>query len=210
MSTNNTSTSAGGSRTLLMSVLLSAPGPLVVGLGLIVGRSSTQLADFFRRSAELLAIVVSFVVYQRTHRDVPLSDEQKALMERRSNYFVGWMMCTSGTFMVLLALFGGNTDKGNVVAGLAIAAMGAVANTIFWFRYRMLSKREDSSILSVQSRLYRAKSLVDICVTSVLTVVMLMPGTQVAQRLDLVGSLVVATYLVWCGIKTVAENRMAS
>ena len=51
-----------GSRTLLMSVLMSSPGPLVVGLGLLVGKSSTQLADFFRRSSELLAIIMAFVV----------------------------------------------------------------------------------------------------------------------------------------------------
>ena len=37
-----------GSRTLLMSVLMSAPGPLIIGLGLLVGRSSTQIADFIR------------------------------------------------------------------------------------------------------------------------------------------------------------------
>ena len=58
-----------GTRTLLMSVLMSAPGPLVVGLGLMAGRSSTQIADFVRRSAELLAIIMSFVVYQLTTRD---------------------------------------------------------------------------------------------------------------------------------------------
>ena len=44
-----------GSRTFLMSVLMSSPGPLVVGLGLLAGRSSTQIADFVRRSSELLA-----------------------------------------------------------------------------------------------------------------------------------------------------------
>ena len=45
-----------GSRTLLLPVLMSAPGPLVVGLGLLAGCSSTQIADFVRGSAELLAL----------------------------------------------------------------------------------------------------------------------------------------------------------
>ena len=52
-----------GYRTLLMSVLLSAPGPLVLGLGLMVGHSSTQISDFTRRTAELMALIVSFVLY---------------------------------------------------------------------------------------------------------------------------------------------------
>ena len=51
-----------GAKTLLWSIIMSSPGPLVVGLGLLAGRSSTQIADFVRRSAELLAIIMSFVV----------------------------------------------------------------------------------------------------------------------------------------------------
>ncbi len=44
-----------GYRTLLLSVLMSAYGPVILGLGLRVGHSSTQIADFTRRTAELLA-----------------------------------------------------------------------------------------------------------------------------------------------------------
>ena len=53
-----------GAKTLFWSIIMSSPGPLVVGLGLLAGRSSTQIADFVRRSAELLAIIMSFVVYR--------------------------------------------------------------------------------------------------------------------------------------------------
>lgn len=198
--------SKSGSRTLLMSIIMSAPGPLVVGLGLIAGKSSTQIADFFRRSAELLAIIASYITYRRTNRDSGMDAALKARIERRSNLFVGGMMCVSGIFMVIFAVFGGNREKGNVIAGFAIAAMGAVANTIFWIRYTVLSRNGESAILAVQSRLYRAKSLVDICVTGVLTSVMLLPGTDVAKWLDMAGSAAVSLYLVWCGAKTVFEN----
>ena len=74
MSHDNTKS---GSRTLLMSVLMSAPGPLVVGLGLLSGRSSTQIADFVRRSAELLAIIMSFVVYRITAGNSACSAQQR-------------------------------------------------------------------------------------------------------------------------------------
>ena len=47
-----------GAKTLLWSVIMSSPGPLVVGLGLLAGSSATQIADFVRRSAELLAIIM--------------------------------------------------------------------------------------------------------------------------------------------------------
>ena len=91
-----------GSRTLLLSVLMSAPGPLILGLGLLAGRSSTQIADFVRRSAELLAIIMSFAVYRITTKEGACDETKRMKLERRSNAFVGAMMCLGGSLMVLL------------------------------------------------------------------------------------------------------------
>lgn len=193
-----------GSRTLLLSVLMSSPGPLVVGLGLLAGRSSTQIADFVRRSAELLAIIMSFVVYQITTKEG--SGERKEKLERCSNAFVGAMMCLGGSFMVLLAFLSDTTDKGNVIPGLAIALMGVIANTAFWMKYTRLNRKEPNAILQVQSRLYRAKSLVDGCVTIALLSVLILPASPVSYWLDLVGSLIVAVYLIFCGVQTIRES----
>ena len=194
-----------GSRTMLMSVLMSAPGPIVVGIGLFMGKSSTQLADFIRRSAELMAIIVAFITYQLTNKPSVSSDKKNAL-ECRSNLFVGVAMCISGISMLLISLFSQNTEQGNVIPGLCIALLGVIANTIFWFRYKKLGTTQSNSILLVQSRLYRAKSLVDICVTTALLVVMFLPGSDVAFYFDRIGSVVVSLYLIWCGCKTVAEQ----
>lgn len=100
-----------GSGTLLMSVLMSAPGPIVVGIGLILGRSSTQLADFLRRSAELIAIIVSYFVFILSGAD-NADPDKKAKYERRSNIVVGAMMCISGAAMLIVALFSSSTDTG--------------------------------------------------------------------------------------------------
>ena len=195
-----------GSKTLLMSVLMSAPGPLVVGLGLRAGRSSTQIADFVRRSAELLAIIMSFLIYKITTKDGACNESRKVLLERCSNAFVGAMMCLGGGFMIALALMSDTTDKGNVIPGLAIAIMGVIANTLFWRKYTLLHKKESNAILAVQARLYRAKSLVDGCVTIALLSVAIAPASPVSAWLDFIGSIIVAVYLIWCGIRTVWES----
>lgn len=195
-----------GSRTLLWSVIMSSPGPLVVGLGLIAGRSSTQIADFVRRSAELLAIIMSFVIYKITTKGGTCHEEKKAKLERISNTFVGTMMCIGGSFMIMLALMSETTDKGNVIPGLAIAVMGVIANTIFWRRYTRLNKAEPNAILAVQARLYRAKSLVDSCVTIALLSVAIAPDSMASVWLDFIGSIIVAVYLIWCGIRTIWES----
>lgn len=202
---NNTIKS--GSRTLLLSVLMSAPGPLVVGLGLLAGRSSTQIADFVRRSAELLAIIMSFVVYRITTKEGVFDEAKKGVLERKSNAFVGAMMCLGGAFMVLLTFLSDNGDKGNVIPGLAIAVLGVIANTAFWIKYTRLNRTEPNAILQVQSRLYRAKSLVDGCVTIALLSVVIAPASDVSYWLDFVGSLIVAVYLIYCGIQTILETR---
>lgn len=197
--------SKSGSRTLLLSVLMSSPGPLVVGLGLLVGKSSTQIADFVRRSAELLAIIMAFVIYRITNKDGACDEQKKARLEKISNVFVGAMMCTGGIFMVLLAFMADNGDKGNVIPGLSIAVMGVIANFLFWRKYSKLNKAQPNAILQVQARLYRAKTLVDSCVTAALLSVVIAPGSPVSYWLDFAGSLIVALYLIWCGFRTIME-----
>ena len=196
-----------GSRTLLMSVIMSAPGPLIIGLGLLVGRSSTLIADFIRRSAELLAIIMAFVIYQMTTKDGVCDEIRKARLERMSNLFVGAMMCIGGTFMIVLALLSDNADKGNVIPGLVIALLGVVANSIFWVKYTKLNRAEPNAILAVQARLYRAKTLVDACVTTALLSVVIAPASEVSIWLDFIGSIIVAVYLIWCGMKTIYEAK---
>ena len=195
-----------GTKTLLWSVIMSAPGPLIIGLGLFVGRSSTQIADFVRRSSELLAIIMAYVVYKITTKDGVCDTARKDKLERFSNLFVGAMMCLGGSLMLLLAFVSENEDKGNVIPGLAIALLGVIANTIFWRKYTKLNKQEPNAILAVQVRLYRAKSLVDSCVTIALLSVALFPESPVSFYLDLIGSVIVALYLIWCGIQTILER----
>lgn len=196
--------------TLLWSVIMSSPGPLVVGLGLFAGQSATQLADFVRRTSELLGIIMAFVVYLLTSKDDGCDTRRKDRLEKISNVFVGAMMCLGGSIMLVLALLSENTDKGNVIPGLVIALLGALANTIFWRKYTRLNKASPNAIMHVQSRLYGAKSLVDLCVSLALLSVALLPGTSLSYYLDLIGSVVVAAYLVFCGAQTIYERLIKS
>lgn len=195
-------------KTLLMSVVMSAPGPLIIAIGLLVGQSSTQIADFVRRSAELLGIIMAYVVYVITTKDGICDNAKKEKWERFSNIFVGTMMCIGGILMLLLVFMASTTEKGNVIPSLVIALLGVVANTLFWRKYIKLNKVEPNTIIAVQARLYRAKSLVDGCVSIALLSVAILPKSKISYYLDFVGTIVVALYLTWCGIKTIMERLM--
>lgn len=194
-------------RTLLSSVLLSAPGPLVLGLGLRVGHSSTQLADFLRRTAELLALVVAFAVYAATNRGEAPDEARRQSLERRGNLFSGAIMCLSGVCMFIVTLLSEERDKGNVIPALVIALLGAATNIFFWRRYTSLYHRQGNSILGVQGRLYGAKSCVDVCVSAALAAVLAFPGTGVSMWLDRIGSVLVSLYMLRCGVRTIREQR---
>ena len=88
-----------------------------------------------------------------------------------------------------------------------IALLGVVANGLFWRKYTRLNRSEPNAILHVQSRLYRAKTLVDSCVTIALLSVVIAPAAKLSYWLDFAGSLIVAIYQVWCGIRTMIENK---
>ena len=192
-----------GERTLLASAVFRSPGPLVIGIALFFGRSSTQLADFIRRTSELVAIIVSWIVFRTVHKSDDFDALRKDKLERTANSCVGIAMCLSGGAMIFIAIFSPNTGKGNVIPGLVIAILGVITNSWFWLRYRKLNHEKPDAILSAQSRLYRAKSLVDACVVIALAFVTVAPGTPASLYVDLCGSIVVALYLIMSGITTI-------
>ncbi len=196
-----------GEKTLLSSLLLSAPGPLVTGYAVLNSYSATQLADFLRRTTELGVIFISWLVYRLVRRgDVDVAGKDR--LERSANLSVGGAMCFSGLAMLYVALhsFSRYSEKGNVIPGLIIAFLGLVTNTWFSFRYQAMNREKHDAILSVQAKLYRAKSFVDCCVVASLTAVAFAPMHPATRHIDAVGSIVVAFYLVWNGVTTIRNT----
>ena len=198
-----------GQRTLLAAMLLSLPGPLVLGAGLLLGRSSTQLADFIRRTAELGAIIVSWAVYRATIGRGMEDKSRKSRLEHIARLCVGASMCLGGAAMALIALLSGSGDKGNVIPALVIAVLGIVTNGFFWLRYRGLNQREENAVIGAQSKLYRAKTLTDTCVTAALAIIAAAPGSQAALYMDIIGSLSVALYLMASGSRLLTQRSIA-
>jgi len=193
-----------GEKTLLLSILMSAPGPLILALGLLKGQSSTQIADFVRRSAELLAILVAYFVYRKSEGTE--DSAQKEGLQLRSNRFVGAMMCLGGGLMLLL-LFLPQKAAGDVLPSFLIAFLGLVANSLFFRKYYLLDRAEPNPILKVQSRLYGAKSLVDLCVSLALVSLLLLPERPLSHYLDHFGSFAVSLYLLYTGLRTIREAK---
>lgn len=194
-----------GGGTLLTALLLSAPGPLVTGISAIMGRSVTQLADFIRRTAELVATFVSWWVFHRLEKHPEYEKEERCRLERLANRAVSLAMLLSGAILFIvgvISLFQYTPSSGNVVMGFVIAVLGLITNSIFWLRYRKLARQEGDSVIQGQQALYRAKALVDCCVVAVLAFVLAAPNHSAVQYLDAGGSMAVALYLLYSGLRT--------
>lgn len=189
-----------GERTLITSLIVGVPGPLAVGIGFLFGHTSTQLTDFIRRSVELGAIIISFVQYRFLYRQGEPDPKHKARAESITNRAVGAAMILSGLVMLGFALFTTSREKGDVLPGLIVSALGAMTNIVFWIRYSRLNRKESDGILAAQSKLYRGKTLVDSTVMAALAVLLTWPHTGAALFTDLIGSALVATYLIITGI----------
>jgi Co/Zn/Cd efflux system component len=190
-------------KTLLTSVLLSSPAPVVTGIAFITSQSTTQLADFIRRSIELMAIFVSWWVFRRLHRTQAPDTAQRTTLELAAGLSTATAMTASGVALLIVALsrLSEFEPGGSVILGLTIATLGVIVNGSFWRRYARFAREKRSFVMEAQQRLYRAKTSVDVGVVTALAVVAVAPGHPAARYVDILGSIIVATYLLWSGLR---------
>lgn len=190
-------------KTLLIALLLSLPGPLVTGLAAISSQSTTQVADFIRRTVELVALFLSWWVFRRLQRNLALSEADRVGLERMAGLSAAGTMICSGVVMLIVAMSRLSVFEpgGRVTLGLIIAALGFLTNTWFWRRYTILTREQYSSVIASQQKLYRAKASVDLCVVAALTAVAIAPTHPATRYVDILGSIIVAGYLLWSGLR---------
>ncbi len=183
-------------KTLRAAVLLSVWAPFATFVALLLGRSTTQAADFVRRTVEFGAVLGSWLAFRRVQR---VSDAERRQIERSVRVVVGVALLLSALAILVLAVVKWlkPTPTGNVVLGFVIAALGAGVNAWFWARYERFERQERSPIVTAQARLYRAKTFVDVAVLVALGSLWIFGDNTVGHVIDLAGSVVVALYLAW-------------
>lgn len=204
--------SARRERTLLVAIALSAFGPFVTGYAVIVSQSTTQTADFVRRTVELVAMVVSWAVFRHLARSPAAPKERRSRLERTANGGVATAMAVSAVVITVLALSPGGAAQpgGNVYPGLAVAILGFGVNTWFARRYTSMTRESFDPIIATQARLYLGKSAVDLCVVLALGAVVVAANHPVTAWVDRIGSVTVSGYLAWSAVRTATRRYPSS
>lgn len=194
-------------KTLLVAFLLSVWAPLTTGLAVLMSHSTTQVADFLRRTVELVALFISWQVFRyveggKTTRQIDHTARARA--EKVASLSVAAALGCSGLVMLGLTLsrIGSFQPGGNVNLGLVIAVLGLVTNSWFWGRYRRMTREHYNPVIASQVSLYRAKAFVDLCVILALSSVAISPAHPVTRYIDLLGSAAVALYLLWSSLRS--------
>jgi len=212
MTTLTKQQSASREKTLLTSLLLSAPGPLVTGYAVITSQSTTQLADFIRRGVELIAIFIAWWVFRKLQRGAAQGEEARARLERAAGLSAAGAMVCSGVILLGVALsrLGAFEPGGSVTFGLVIAVLGLLTNGWFWRRYSAQTREQFNAVTEAQAQLYRAKTSVDLCVVIALAAVAIAPEHPATRYVDLLGSVTVAGYLLWSGLRAAQKQGLGS
>lgn len=194
-------------RTLFSAILLSMWAPLTTGLAVWMSQSTTQLADFIRRTVELLALLISYLVFRYLANHSEMKKIEVLKLERVAGLSVAGAMLCSGLVMFILGIsrLQSFTPSGNVYLGLTIALLGLGVNSWFFCRYARFYQEEPQTVMGAQKKLYRAKALMDFCVLLALSWVAIAPYHPMTRFMDIIGSLLVALYLIISGVRGAKE-----
>lgn len=203
---------AGREKTLVAALLLSMWAPLTTGIAVLLSHSTTQLADFVRRTVELVALFISWRVFRYVEKSRSITPEQKVRMEQIAGYSVAVALGVSALVMlgITLTRIDSFEPGGNVYPGLVIAILGLITNSWFWRRYTKMTVEHYNPVIDTQRLLYRAKAAVDLCVIVALGAVILNPSTTFTRYIDALGSVAVAFYLAWSCFGTLKTTRANS
>ena len=194
--------------------IISLGAPVGTGIAYLLGRTNILLADFFRRTAELLALFLAWVVFCKvekgSNREYNYGYHK---LEDLSSLFVGFIMIIS--FIIVLDNSVNRLiepePSGWLIPGLIIASLGVLVNGWFWQHNYRLNKRETTPVFETQWRLYRVKTLIDFFVIITLILDISLSNNLWSIYIDFIGSLVVASILLVSGFYLMknAVNNLA-
>jgi divalent metal cation (Fe/Co/Zn/Cd) transporter len=201
--------SARREKTLRLAFLLSSFAPVTTGLAVILSTSTTQIADFIRRTVELLALLISWLVFRRLQKNPAAAQAERRRIEALARRSVAAALGISGLVMLFLTLtrLSNFQPGGNVTLGLVIASLGLITNSWFWRRYAHQNQESYDAVIASQVGLYRAKAAVDLCVILALSAIAIAPFHPFTRVIDLAGSGAVAIYLLWSSRQTFLQQH---
>ncbi len=196
-------------RTLTLSVIFSALGPVVLLFALWMNTSTTQLADFLRRTAELSVLALALWTYKKLKKRTE-GQKRTARLEKNMYLASGGVLLLGGAFLTVVLVVNAverSIPEGNVILGLSVASLGILFNGYFFIRYRLFHRSRPSAVMDTQGSIYQAKTFVDVNVVIALGAVLVFPGRMASFYVDIIGTGVIIAYMLYRGTHLLLAAR---
>lgn len=186
--------------TLRAAWIISSGAPLVTGFAFYQSGSVSVLADFFRRTLELMVLFSNWLIYKKILKS---EDSAKKIDEKKLEGYAarGVMVVMGISFVVIffnaILQLKDPEPLGEIWAAMTIGILGILVNGTFWWKNRSLAKREESSIFYAQWKLYRAKALMDVTLIIILSSSKIFEGYPPALYFDPAGSIIMSFFLLY-------------
>lgn len=180
---------------LLIGAVALIPGLVAV----ILGHSTTLLADWLRSFSETFAILLSWLTLRKVTRGSRADyDYGYGKLESLSSLIVAAAMTLSFAAVVFIAVSRIRQPEPvrQVGWGLVVSIGAAMINLTLWRRNYHLARQEQSPIMESQWRLFRAKAVVNLTVILTLGLSVLLRRFAWSVYIDPIGSLIVAGFLL--------------
>jgi ferrous-iron efflux pump FieF len=180
--------------------LLGLIGLFPAVVSVIIGHSTTILADFFKTACETFANFLAWLSLRRVVKGkTGVYQYGYGKLENLSSLTVAGAMIIA--FAVVLY---GAIDRlrhpapvGQVWLGLLTTAIAFVLNVWLWLKNHRLARQDPSPIMESQWRLFRTKAINNLSVISILGLSALLRRYPWSFYMDPLGSLIVAGFLLY-------------
>ncbi len=178
-------------------------------VAVLIANSITLLSDLLRTCSETLGSFFSWVTLRRVAKGKTfIYNYGYGKLENLSSLVIAVVMIISFAVIIYNAIerFRSPVTVHRVGLGLLIAIAAAGVNVVLWRRIYLIARAEHSPVMESQWRLYRAKTMANLCV-------ILSLGLSVALRryawsvyIDPVGSVLLSGFLLFSAYRVVSMS----
>lgn len=185
------------SKALILGIL-SSTATLITA---IIGSSTTQIVDFFRRFIEMFSTLISLLLFRHNLHET--SAEKIHSNNQKVNLVINNTLILSGILMIIVGIAKYRMGLGhkNVVPGFFVSLLGVILNFYFCIKYSRSLKRQYEPIIKSQYNLFKTKTIVDSCVLLTVGIMIIFPDFAYLDLIDFISSVLVSIVLCFRGIR---------
>lgn len=196
-------------RSILTGFLLGAVALAPDIVAVILANSVMLLSDLLKSGSETVATFLSWLAVRKVRQGRTFDyNYGQGKLENISSLAVAGAMILSWLIVTYSAIerFRRPTPIGSIGLALFVTSGAGILNLWMWRKNLSLARAEPSPIIESQWRLYRAKSVANICVISSLILSFAFREHSWAAYIDPAGALIISGFLLLSAYRVVTDS----